>query len=66
MKKFFKALGLGLFGLAFTANSAMAATGLDLDGLTFATDDVFKVGALILGGVAVIWGIRKVIGLASR
>jgi hypothetical protein len=65
MKKFFRTLGLGLFGLALTANSAMAGS-MDLTGLTFATDDVFSVGVLILGGVAAIWGIRKVIGLASR
>ncbi|MDR2100797.1 MAG: hypothetical protein LBP40_08255 [Campylobacteraceae bacterium] len=62
MKKFFMTLGLGLLA---SANFAMANS-MDLTGLTFATDDVFAVGALILAGVAAIWGIRKVIGLASR
>lgn len=64
MKKVFKTLGLGAVLSAVLVSNASAA--LDLSGITFATTDVFAVGALILGGVAAIWGIRKVIGLASR
>ncbi|MDR0579216.1 MAG: hypothetical protein LBG21_01240 [Campylobacteraceae bacterium] len=65
MKKFLKTLGLGFVSVASLSSFAMADA-MDLSGITFATSDVFAVGALILAGVAAIWGIRKVIGLASR
>lgn len=36
---------------------------MDLTGVTFNTADVLAVGALIVAAGAVIWGVRKVIGM---
>lgn len=40
-------------------------TGMDLTDVAFNTGDVMSVGVLVLGALAVIWGIRKAIGMAK-
>ncbi|MDD4330333.1 MAG: hypothetical protein PHD79_10285 [Aliarcobacter sp.] len=40
-------------------------TGMDLTNVAFNTGDVMSVGVLVLGALAVIWGIRKAIGMAK-
>lgn len=37
---------------------------MDLTGVTFNTADAVAVGVLVLVGTAVIWGVRKAIGMA--
>ncbi len=39
---------------------------MDLTGVTFNTADVLTLGALVIGGLAVIWGVRRAISLVSR
>ena len=37
---------------------------MDLTGIAFNTADVLSVGSLVLVATAVIWGVRKAIGMA--
>jgi len=39
---------------------------MDLTKVVFDTADVLSVGALVLGAVATIWGVRKAISMANR
>ena len=39
---------------------------MDLSNVTYSTDDAMKVGALVLGAVAVLWGVRKAISFGNR
>ncbi|MDD3054257.1 MAG: hypothetical protein PHE16_00120 [Aliarcobacter sp.] len=43
----------------------MGTTGMDLSHVAFNTADVMSVGVLVLTAVAVIWGIKKAIRMAS-
>jgi len=38
---------------------------MDLTGLAFNTADALAVGALVLLGTAVLWGIKRAIGMAK-
>lgn len=38
---------------------------MDLTGIAFNTADVLSVGSLVLVATAVIWGVRKAIGMAK-
>jgi hypothetical protein len=70
MKKFFN----GSKALAITALSAAAATlatspahaALDLTGVTIDTTDYMTVAAIVIGGLATIWGVKKVLSLLNR
>ena len=59
MKFFVKILGL-IAVAALTATQASAA----LVAPTFAADDAITVGTAVLGGLALIWGIRKAMAMA--
>ena len=39
---------------------------MDLSKVTYNTNDPMNVGLLVLGAVAVIWGIKKAISMANR
>lgn len=43
----------------------MGTTGMNLTSVAFNTADVMAVGVLVLGALAVIWGIKKAIGMAK-
>jgi len=59
MKFFGKTLGL-VAAAALTATQASAA----LVAPTFAADDAITVGTAVLGGLALIWGIKKAMQMA--
>ena len=59
MKFFGKTLGLVAVA-ALTATQASAA----LVAPTFAADDAITVGTAVLGGLALIWGIKKAMQMA--
>lgn len=62
---FKKALSfVGACGSAMIAAPAMAA--VDLTGVTLDTTTPEALAATVLGGLAVIWGIRKVIKIINR
>lgn len=64
MKKFYFA-ALSAFGaLALSAGNSMAA--VDLTGITLDTTTPETLAATIIGGLAVMWGIRKVIKTINR
>ena len=42
-----------------------ASTTMDLTKVAFNTGDVLNVGVLVLAATAVIWGIKKAIGMAK-
>jgi len=65
MKKLFICLSM----LAITVSNAFATGGgggVDLTGVTFNTDDPMALAAKVLVGLAVLWGIRKLIKLSNR
>jgi len=39
---------------------------MDLTNVVFNTNDAIAVGVLVLGAVAVLWGVRKAISMANR
>lgn len=57
-------MGLVTAGAALTATSAMAA--VDLVGFTVDTATPEALAAIILAGLGVMWGIRKLIKLINR
>jgi len=61
MKKVFYAVGAGLTCFAGNAFAAVDLTGIVVD--TATPEDL---AGIILGGLAVIWGIRKVIKIMNR
>jgi UDP-N-acetyl-D-mannosaminuronate dehydrogenase len=61
MRKFLKALGLGLFGLALSATSSFAA--IDVTGVDFDVSPVEALGGLMLAALALIWVVRKVLSI---
>lgn len=54
----------GFVGALFASAPAMAA--IDLTGLELDTTTVEVLAVTVLGGLAVMWGIRKVIKLINR
>ena len=65
MKKFFdnaktKASAIGA-GIVVGATNAMATPTLTIP--TFDTDPVILIGSALLGGIAIIWGVKKAIGV---
>ena len=63
MKKFFYPVMAGAVTL-LTATQGFCA--VDLTGVTLDTTTPDTLAATVLGGLAVIWGIRKVIKLINR
>ncbi|WP_457560557.1 hypothetical protein [Caminibacter sp.] len=61
MKKLARFLPLGL---VLAGSSAFAA--IDTTNVNYDTTDVTTVAGLVLGAVAVIWGLRKAISIANR
>lgn len=61
MKKALALVGAGLFG--FVSNSFAA---VDLTGVTMDTATPEALAAIIIAGLAVIWGIRKLIKITNR
>ncbi|MDD3855274.1 hypothetical protein [Sulfurimonas sp.] len=59
MKKYTKKL-LALMAMGLTAAQAQAA----LVAPTFAADDAITVGTAVLGGLALIWAIKKAMSMA--
>jgi len=39
---------------------------MDLTNVAFNTADALSVGALVLGAVAIVWGIRKAISMGNK
>lgn len=64
MKKFQK-VGLAVVGASLVAASNASAA-LDFTGVTLDTGDVDTVMLLIIGGLATLWGFRKVIKTMNR
>lgn len=64
MKKFQKVGALVVGGVLVAASNASAA--LDFTGVTLDTGDVDTVMLLIIGGLATLWGFRKVIKTMNR
>lgn len=64
MKKFKSVVPAVGAGLMLAATNASAA--LDFTGVTLDTGDVDTVMLLIIGGLAVLWGFRKVIKTMNR
>ncbi|GHV04842.1 hypothetical protein AGMMS50229_06960 [Campylobacterota bacterium] len=60
MKKFFSMLCLCLVGFSVSANAALSASDINIS-----TSDFMLVAISVIGAVAVIWGIRKAIGLIN-
>lgn len=51
-------------GVVTMSSGAFAA--MDLTGVAYNTDDALAVGTLVLGAVAIIWGVRKAISMGSK
>ena len=64
IKKYFGYGIAGITGMVLTTSQAHAA--LDLTGVSFATDDYIAVALLILAALGTIWGVKRVLGVASR
>ena len=64
MNKYFKGIFAGFVGALMASGSAMAA--VDLTGVSLDTTTPETLAATVLGGLAVMWGIRKVIKLINR
>ena len=64
MRKLISKIGLVVAGVSLVTSNASAA--MDLTGVTFNTADATAVGLLVLGAVAVIWGVRKAISMGSK
>jgi hypothetical protein len=70
MNKFFKnskALAIAaLSAFALTLSTSPAHAALDLTGVTIDTSDYMLVAAIVIGGLATIWGVKKVLSLLNR
>ena len=66
MKKAVTSFKQKVVGGLILLGSVPAFAEIDLSGVSYNTDDVMKVAALVLAAVAVIWGVRKAISVANR
>jgi hypothetical protein len=52
--------------IALVGVTAQAHAALDLTGVTVNTADTYAVAAIVVAGIASIWGIKKVVKLLNR
>jgi riboflavin synthase alpha subunit len=66
--KFFKTIGKTVVatGVVTVAGVSTAVAGIDLTGVAVDTADTFSVAAIVVTGIAAIWGIKKVVKLLNR